>query len=219
MVRGKVELRKIENAASRQVTFSKRRNGLLKKANELSVLCDAEVAVIVFSQRGRLTQFSNLEMPKTIARYQKYAAVEVDKTDTDYCIQQLKQESASMAKKIEQLEASRGKLMGEQLGSCSLEEIRGLTEQLERGLSNIRLRKDEMFMEQMEKLKLQEKELLQQKATLCEKCREMPREPERRETDYEAATAGSSVGLSNESSTVETTLSIGLPTATYCALK
>ena len=61
MVRGKIEMKKIENATSRQVTFSKRRNGLLKKAYELSVLCDAQVSLIVFSQRGRLYEFSNSE--------------------------------------------------------------------------------------------------------------------------------------------------------------
>ncbi|KAF4358344.1 hypothetical protein F8388_014614 [Cannabis sativa] len=43
MGRGKVELKRIENPTSRQVTFSKRRNGLLKKAFELSLLCDAEL--------------------------------------------------------------------------------------------------------------------------------------------------------------------------------
>ncbi|GFP87703.1 agamous-like mads-box protein agl14 [Phtheirospermum japonicum] len=59
MVRGKVQMKRIENASSRQVTFSKRRNGLLKKAYELSVLCDAEVALIVFSQKGRLYEFSS----------------------------------------------------------------------------------------------------------------------------------------------------------------
>ncbi|KAG6514314.1 hypothetical protein ZIOFF_024664 [Zingiber officinale] len=42
MVRGKTQMRRIENLASRQVTFSKHRRGLLKKAFELSVLCDAE---------------------------------------------------------------------------------------------------------------------------------------------------------------------------------
>lgn len=57
MVRGKTEIKRIENATSRQVTFSKRRNGLLKKAFELSVLCDAEVALIVFSNRGKLYEF------------------------------------------------------------------------------------------------------------------------------------------------------------------
>lgn len=59
MGRGKIEIKKIENLNSRQVTFSKRRNGLLKKARELSVLCDAEVAVIIFSSTGKLYKFSN----------------------------------------------------------------------------------------------------------------------------------------------------------------
>ena len=59
MVRGKTEVRRIENATSRQVTFSKRRSGLLKKAFELSVLCDAEVGLIVFSPRGKLYEFAS----------------------------------------------------------------------------------------------------------------------------------------------------------------
>uniref|UniRef100_K4AHE2 MADS-box domain-containing protein n=1 Tax=Setaria italica TaxID=4555 RepID=K4AHE2_SETIT len=59
MVRGKTEMKRIENATSRQVTFSKRRNGLLKKAFELSVLCDAEVGLIVFSPRGKLYEFAS----------------------------------------------------------------------------------------------------------------------------------------------------------------
>ena len=59
MGRGPVQLRRIENKINRQVTFSKRRNGLLKKAHEISVLCDAEVALIVFSSRGRLYEYAN----------------------------------------------------------------------------------------------------------------------------------------------------------------
>lgn len=58
MGRGKVQLRRIENKINRQVTFSKRRGGLLKKAHEISVLCDAEVALIVFSNKGKLFEFS-----------------------------------------------------------------------------------------------------------------------------------------------------------------
>ncbi|GLT40335.1 hypothetical protein SLA2020_144770 [Shorea laevis] len=68
MRRGKTVMKRIENAASRLVSFSKRRNGLLKKAFELSVLCDVEVAVIIFSQKGRLYEFSNSDMQKTIER-------------------------------------------------------------------------------------------------------------------------------------------------------
>ena len=58
MGRGRVELKRIENKINRQVTFSKRRNGLLKKAYELSVLCEAEVALIIFSSRGKLYEFA-----------------------------------------------------------------------------------------------------------------------------------------------------------------
>lgn len=63
-------MKRIENATSRQVTFSKRRNGLLKKAYELSVLCDAEVAVIIFSPKGRVYEFSSSEyVPSLIVFY------------------------------------------------------------------------------------------------------------------------------------------------------
>nr|CAD1818246.1 unnamed protein product [Ananas comosus var. bracteatus] len=55
MGRGKIEIKRIENTTSRQVTFCKRRNGLLKKAYELSVLCDAEIALVVFSAAAAST--------------------------------------------------------------------------------------------------------------------------------------------------------------------
>ncbi|KAK7835589.1 mads-box protein svp [Quercus suber] len=42
MAREKIQIKKIDNATARQVTFSKRRRGLFKKAEELSVLCDAD---------------------------------------------------------------------------------------------------------------------------------------------------------------------------------
>ncbi|TXG74784.1 hypothetical protein ES288_1Z011600v1 [Gossypium darwinii] len=62
MGRGKIEIKKIENLNSRQVMFSKRRNGLLKKAKELSILCDAEVGVIIFSSTGKVYQWSSTSM-------------------------------------------------------------------------------------------------------------------------------------------------------------
>ncbi|KAG0481386.1 hypothetical protein HPP92_012244 [Vanilla planifolia] len=58
MGRGRVQLKRIENKINRQVTFSKRRSGLLKKAHEISVLCDAEVALIVFSNKGKLYEYA-----------------------------------------------------------------------------------------------------------------------------------------------------------------
>ena len=58
MGRGRVQLKRIENKINRQVTFSKRRSGLLKKAHEISVLCDAEVALVIFSSKGKLFEYS-----------------------------------------------------------------------------------------------------------------------------------------------------------------
>ncbi|XP_064934596.1 MADS-box protein J2-like isoform X3 [Musa acuminata AAA Group] len=69
--RGRVELRRIENRISRQVRFSKRRGGLFKKAYELAVLCDAEVALVVFSPAGKLYEFSSvLSLQGTTAHMQ-----------------------------------------------------------------------------------------------------------------------------------------------------
>ena len=59
MVRRKIKIKRIENATTRQVTFSKRRGGLMKKAHDLSVLCDAEVGLIIFSSKGKLFQFAS----------------------------------------------------------------------------------------------------------------------------------------------------------------
>lgn len=59
MGRGKIVIRRIDNSTSRQVTFSKRRSGLLKKARELSILCDAEVGVIIFSSTGKLYDYAS----------------------------------------------------------------------------------------------------------------------------------------------------------------
>lgn len=69
MGRGRVELKRIENKINRQVTFSKRRNGLLKKAYELSVLCDAEIALIIFSSRGKLYEFGSAGYHPSLSLY------------------------------------------------------------------------------------------------------------------------------------------------------
>ena len=58
MGRVKLQIKRIENTTNRQVTFSKRRNGLIKKAYELSVLCDIDIALIMFSPSNRLSHFS-----------------------------------------------------------------------------------------------------------------------------------------------------------------
>ncbi|KAL7170663.1 hypothetical protein ACSBR2_035525 [Camellia fascicularis] len=58
MGRRRVELRPIQDKNKRQITFSKRRQGLMKKAQELSVLCDVDVALAVFTSGCRAYNFS-----------------------------------------------------------------------------------------------------------------------------------------------------------------
>ncbi|KAL8106498.1 hypothetical protein AgCh_030043 [Apium graveolens] len=73
MGRKKLEIKRIEDKSNRQVTFSKRRSGLFKKAKQLSILCDVPVAALIFSNTGKLYQFSNSNSFTAIL--QQYQAV------------------------------------------------------------------------------------------------------------------------------------------------
>lgn len=57
MGRGKVEIKKIENTTNRQVTYSKRRNGLVKKADEISILCDSKVSLVMLANNGKMHSY------------------------------------------------------------------------------------------------------------------------------------------------------------------
>ncbi|XVF13233.1 hypothetical protein REPUB_Repub08aG0191000 [Reevesia pubescens] len=204
MVRGKTQMKRIENATSRQVTFSKRRNGLLKKAFELSVLCDAEVALIIFSPRGKLYEFSSPSMNKTIDRYQKIEKKDLgmisDKAAEEN-MQNVKEDAHSMAKKIEFLEDSKRKLLGHGLEPCSLKELQLLENQLERSLSRIRAKKNQVFCEQIDKLKEEERRVGEENAKLREKCGMKPQQSSTNLSDE----------LQTQSMEVETELFIGPP--------
>ncbi|XP_042509387.1 agamous-like MADS-box protein AGL66 [Macadamia integrifolia] len=70
MGRAKPQIKKIENTTKRQIPFPKRRNGILKKAYELSILCDVDVAFIAFSTSGKATIFAgNKRVEEVLLRY------------------------------------------------------------------------------------------------------------------------------------------------------
>ncbi|XP_062217905.1 MADS-box protein SOC1-like isoform X2 [Phragmites australis] len=161
--RGRREMRRIEDTTSRQVTFSKRRSGLLKKAFELSVLCDAEVALIVFSTRGRLYQFASAtDLRKTIDRYLIHTNEKADEPG----VERWKLEATTLGKKIDAIEAYKRKLLGENLGSCSTQELQELEVQLEKSLSSIRQKKQKKLMDQILELREKERKLLKEKEML-----------------------------------------------------
>ncbi|KZV46857.1 hypothetical protein F511_08618 [Dorcoceras hygrometricum] len=160
MGRGRVELKRIENKINRQVTFAKRRNGLLKKAYELSVLCDAEVALIIFSTRGKLYEFcSSSNMLKTLERYQKcsYGSLEVNHPTKD--IEQSSYvEYVKLKSKYESLQRCQRHLLGDDLGPLSMNDLEQIEAQLETSLHHIRSTREKLMLEANSSLerKLQE---------------------------------------------------------------
>ncbi|PHT45433.1 Floral homeotic protein GLOBOSA [Capsicum baccatum] len=73
MGRGKIEIKRIENSNNRQVTYSKRRNGIIKKAREITVLCDAKVSLIIFGTSGKMHEYCSpsTTMSDILDGYQK----------------------------------------------------------------------------------------------------------------------------------------------------
>nr|AEO20234.1 SOC1-like protein [Spiraea cantoniensis] len=214
MVRGKTQMRRIENATSRQVTFSKRRSGLLKKAFELSVLCDAEVALIIFSPRGKLYEFASSSMQTTIERYQKHAKdnqTNNKSVASEQNTQHLRQEASRMMKQIEILEGSKRKLLGEGLASCSLEELQELEHQLEKSVTSVRARKDQVFKELIEQLKEKEKMLAAENVRLMEKCGSIQQMQAGAPQTSNEQREHLPYADSSPSSDVETELFIGMP--------
>ncbi|KAI5318801.1 hypothetical protein L3X38_038509 [Prunus dulcis] len=68
MGRKKIDIKKIQKTSSLQVTFSKRRTGLFRKASQLGALCGAEVAILVFSPHGRPFVFGHPSVDSVISR-------------------------------------------------------------------------------------------------------------------------------------------------------
>ena len=66
-----------------QVTFTKRKFGLMKKAYELSVLCDCEIALIIFNSANKLFQYASTDMDKVLLKYTEYNEPHESRTNKD----------------------------------------------------------------------------------------------------------------------------------------
>ncbi|XP_062190446.1 MADS-box transcription factor 18-like isoform X2 [Phragmites australis] len=168
MGRGPVQLRRIENKINRQVTFSKRRNGLLKKAHEISVLCDAEVALIVFSTKGKLYEYSShTSMEDILERYQRYSYEERAVLDPNIEDQEnWGDEYRRLKSKLDALQKSQRQLLGEQLDSLNMKELQKLEHQLDSSLNHIRSRKNQLMFDSISELQKKEKSLKDQNGVL-----------------------------------------------------
>ncbi|XP_021774050.1 MADS-box protein FBP24-like isoform X2 [Chenopodium quinoa] len=159
MGRGKLEMKRIENRTNRQVTYSKRRQGLMKKTKELAILCDAQIGLIIFSGTGKLHTYpeSSNSLEQTIQRYLNVQGIQLPVQDNR---EELFSELQALREAIHNAEQSIRNYLGEDLGPLPLEYLHKHEQKLESSLNVIRVRKNQLMQQQMENLRRKE-QLLQ----------------------------------------------------------
>ncbi|PWA41544.1 transcription factor, MADS-box, Transcription factor, K-box [Artemisia annua] len=177
MAREKIKIKKIVNITARQVTFSKRRRGLLKKAEELAVLCDADVALVIFSATGKLFEYASSSMQELLGKYKLHATNNADKAnEPSLDLQLLETDEIRMGREVLEKNRELSQLRGEDLHGLSLEELQRLESMLEGGLHRVLETKDERIANEIASLQqkgfqlMEENKLLkQQMMTLISK--------------------------------------------------
>ncbi|KAL8250762.1 hypothetical protein R6Q59_034455 [Mikania micrantha] len=157
MARGKVQMRRIENPVHRQVTFCKRRAGLLKKAKEISVLCDAEVGLVIFSANGKLYELAtNGSMQGLIEKYMKSTHCYVEEQADENQVLESKMEVNMLKNEIDVLQKGLRYMFQGGAGKMSLDELRILENNLEVWMYHIRSAKMDIMSQEIQLLKNKE---------------------------------------------------------------
>lgn len=158
MARGKVQMKRIENPVHRQVTFCKRRAGLLKKAKELSVLCDAEIGLFIFSAHGKRYELATKgTMQGLIEKYLKSTrGAEVAEEAKDKQTLDPKGEINMLKHEIEVLQRGLSYMYGGGAGTMTLDELHSLEKYLELWMFHIRSAKMDIMFQEIQLLKNKE---------------------------------------------------------------
>ncbi|XP_006652165.1 MADS-box transcription factor 25 [Oryza brachyantha] len=164
MGRGKIAIKRIDNTTNRQVTFSKRRGGLMKKARELAVLCDADVGLIVFSCTGRLYDFASSSMKSIIERYQEAGEEHCRLLNPTSEAKFWQREVTTLRQQVQNLHQNNRQILGEELSNFTIRDLQLLQNQVEMSLHSIRKTKDQLLAEEI--LELNQKGSVVQKENI-----------------------------------------------------
>ncbi|XP_044406242.1 MADS-box transcription factor 16-like [Triticum aestivum] len=146
---GKFEIKRIQDATGRQVCYSKRRSGIMKKARELAVLCDAQVAVVVLSSTGKHHHFCSdgADIKGILNRYQQA-------TGTSLWTEQYEEMQRTLSRLKDINRNLRTEIrMGEDLDALEFGELRGLEQSVDAALEVVRQRKYQVITRQTETYK------------------------------------------------------------------
>nr|AGN54424.1 PFTM6 [Physalis pubescens] len=164
MGRGKIEIKKIENSTNRQVTYSKRRNGIFKKVKELTVLCDAKISIIMLSSTRKYHEYTspNTTIKMMIDQYQSTLGVDIWSTHYEKMqenLRRLKEINNKLRREIRQR-------TGEDMSGLNLQELCHLQENISEAVAEIRERKYHVIQNQTGTFKKKVKNLEQQHGNL-----------------------------------------------------
>ncbi|XP_009364259.2 MADS-box protein JOINTLESS [Pyrus x bretschneideri] len=167
MAREKIQIKKIDNATARQVTFSKRRRGLFKKAEELSVLCDADIALIIFSSTGKLFEYASSSMKEILERHNLHSK-NLEKLEQPSLQLQLVENSnyTMLSKEIAAKSHQLRQMRGEEIQGLNLEELQQLENSLETGLGRVIEKKSEKIMKEIGDLQRNGMQLMEENERL-----------------------------------------------------
>ncbi|KAL5778125.1 hypothetical protein ACOSP7_011051 [Xanthoceras sorbifolium] len=148
MARGKIQIKRIENSTNRQVTYSKRRNGLFKKADELTVLCDAKVSLIMISSTNKVHEYtsSSTSTKEVFDQYQRNLGIDLWSSHYEKMqetLKTLKEVNKNLRRDIRQR-------IGESLNGLNYKQICALQQEVEESLKAVRERKYKVMSSQIE---------------------------------------------------------------------
>lgn len=225
MAREKIQIKKIDNATARQVTFSKRRRGLFKKAEELSVLCDADVALIIFSSTGKLFEYSNCSMKEILERHHLHSK-NLEKMDQPSLELQLVENSncSRLSKEVAEKTHKLRQMRGEELQGLTVDDLQQLEKSLEAGLSRVIEKKGEKIMKEINHLQekgmqlMEENERLKQQVMeVCNGHRQIAADDsenilyEEGQSSESVTNVCNSTGVPQDYDSSDTSLKLGLP--------